>query len=1157
MKKILGVVGMVLLMATAAVAQVNFGSIRGTVTDSTGALVKGAQVVAVDQANGSVHTTKTNGTGEYEITNLSADPFKVTVTSAGFNTSTTSLTLSVGAASLVNVKLANGTKETVVEVASDSFGGLNLETQEVSQVITEQQIDQLPSLNRDPYDFAALSGFASSDSSAASRGVGYNFSGARSASTDILLDGAENTDVYGVGVGQTVPLDGVQEFSVIAADFPAQYGRASGGVVNTITKQGTNKIHGSLWEFNRVSDLASNGYNADATLQPKSGFTRNQFGYSVGGPIIKNKLFLFSTTEWIRVRSSAEQQATVVLPAFIASAAAATQTFFSTRPLGFPVNGPQYTLDYAGDTTYISELGCNAASAAALGTPCSAAQQTQRATFMAAHPTVSFTQNDFGVVYYQAPGDSGAGTPQNTYNTLGNVQYVITDRTTLTGRYSLYSEKDQSGSVATSPYAGYNTGATSFDNNFLGTLNHTFTTNISDSFKVLYSRLNNQQPLGTQPVGPTLYANSVTVPNLGDASLQFPGYLPTSPGSALPFGGPQNFGEFLNDTTWVKGKHVITFGGQFLYIKDNRTFGAYENAVEALAPTGSTTNGTINNFLTGQVGQFEVAINPEGELPCSKSATTGAVIATAACTLTFPLQNASFSRSNRYKDYAVYAQDSWKATSRLNLNYGLRWEVYGPQHAQSHDANIDSNFLPGAGVNEIDRIAHGQIFTRANSPVGGLWHNNFTQFGPRVGFAYDLTGDGKTSIRGGFGISFERNFNNVTFNVIQNPPGTGVVNDQSLKTSGFFPLTSSNLGPLAATSGTATFNPPNLRAVDPHIRPAYTESYNLSIGRQIKPGTTLEATFTGERGIRNYSIVGVNQNYYGQIYEGYSSPAPVRANLQYGNINFRGADGDSYFDGLDLALNSRNIYHSGLTLTAHYTWSHSIDNTSSTFTDGGSNNDNLGYLDPLNHRLDRGASDFDIRHRIIVAPVYEVPYFKETTGVKKLLLDGFSVSTILTATTGNPFTEFDSGDEGVAKAPRAAFNKPVSYKRTGSAVDISSTYGANTFGYLQVPDYTAANYAEGVNPICGCSDFGPFPSNMSARNAFSGPGQWNVDATAAKQFAINARYGLQIRGEAYNIANHANMYLNNGGYNDVSYFNYALGYKNGRRRVQLAARFTF
>jgi hypothetical protein len=1160
MKKLAAILLTVFAAVATGTAQTNFGSIRGSVTDPSGAYVKGAKVEAIDVANGAKHETVTNSSGEYDLTNLSADTYTVVIVAPGFTKAKLTVTLAVGSTASASAKLATGSAEATVEVAADNFGGVNLESQEISQLVTAEQMTELPSLNRNPYDFVTLSGFVSSDVSTG----GSNFSGSRSASVDYLLDGADNTSVYSVTVGQTVPLDGVQEYRVITADFPAAYGRASGGVVNVITKQGTNHFHGSAWEFNRVADLASAGFNNNATGQPKSGFTRNQFGYSVGGPIIKDKLFFFSTTEWIRVRSDGLSSATVPLPGLLSQTAPATQAYFAANgKLAYPVNGPTYTLDYAGNTTYINELGCNPTTSSTCVPGSTAA--VRRTNYVAAHPTVLFNASSFGVVYYQVPEDSGAGSPQNTYNTLGNIQYLFSDRTTLTGRYSLYSEKDQVGSVTASPYSGYNTGATSFDNNFLGTLTHTFSNTISNATKVLFSRLNDAQPLGGAAIGPTLYANSSAIPTLGASTLQFPGYLQTSPGSALPFGGPQNFGEVLNDTTWVKGKHNITFGGQFLYIKDNRAFGAYENAVESIGVNGTTTAGGITNLLAGQVGQFEVAIYPQGELPCVRSASTGSSILTPACTLTNPLGQPNFSRSNRYKDYALYVQDSWKATSRLNLDYGVRWEVYGPQHSQK--ASNDSNFALGAGSNLIDQAAHGYIFTRgpangavAASPVGGLWQNNFTQVGPRVGFAYDLTGDGKTSIRGGYGISFERNFDNVTFNVIQNPPNYAVVNYTTSSNNNVpIALSTSNLGPLSAATGTATFSGPTLRAVNPHIRPAYTESFNLGIERQLAPGTTVTLNYTGERGIRNFSITGINQSYYGGIYEGYSHTSN-RANLQYSSINFRGADGDSYYHGLDFGVNSRNIYKSGLTLTAHFTWSHATDNTSSTFSSGASNDLNLGYLDPLNHALDHGSSDFDVRDRVVISPVWVVPFFKGTSGLEKLALDGFEMGAIFTASTGNPFTEFDESNEEVAKAPRAAFLTKVSTKRSSAPQDITALYGPNTYSYLGFPAYTAANYTgynAPYNSICGCSDFGPFPKNMSARNAFAGPGVYNLDFQLAKKFAINEKYGLQIRGEAFNALNHANLYLNNGGNNDASEFPYALAYYSGRRTVQLGARLTF
>ena len=659
---------------------------------------------------------------------------------------------------------------------------------------------------------------------------------------------------------------------------------------------------------------------------------------------------------------------------------------------------------------------------------------------------------------------------------------------------------------------------------------------------------------------------------LGNGTIYFPGYSATTPGNALPFGGPQNFLQIIEDLSLTKGRQTITFGGEYLYIKDNRTFGAYEEAVQALKQSGTT--GALSNFVAGNEGLLQVAINPQGKYPCAKSITTGATVQTPDCTLTLPVGSPSFSRSNRYHDPALYVSDSIRANSRLTIDAGLRYELYGPQHS-SHP-NLDANFFFGAGASEQEQIANGFVQTRATAPDGRLWNLNTKQFAPRLGFAYDLTGDGKTSLRGGFGIAYERNFNNVTFNVIQNPPNYGVVSFTTADLGGAaIPISTDNFGPFATGTGTKALSPVTLRAVDPHIKPAYSEFYNTSVERSVANDTTVSIAYSGTRGIHNYSIANINRSYSGAIYLGYplSYTAPgatsptglaTRLNPQYSNINYRAADGDSYYNGVDVGLRSGNLLHQGLTLVTHYTFSHSLDNTSSTFTDGQSGSLNsVAYLDPFNHALDHGNSDFDVRHRALVSFVWSLPYFKTTHGLENRLLDGFEVGTIFTANTGTPFSEFDCG-LAVTVCPRASFNSKPQYKRSGDEANLSSTFGPNTFAYITFPNYTADNYTMYAGPLTGTGDEPTviagqdhFAPNMTQRNAFSGPGQWNQDADIIKNIKAYHESEIQIRAEAYNLFNHANTNLNLAGTNDVSTYNYALAYKNGRRTLQLAARVTF
>src|SRR5271166_4444031 len=336
------------LTAPVARAQADLGSVLGTVTDSTGAVVPGAEVKVTNPETGAVRTAVTNSRGEFAVTQLLPATYTLTITAQGFAPAKQKVSVTVGSQNSANVRLAVTGGTTQVIVQADDFAGVQLEKAEVSAVIETNQILSLPTVDRDPYSLIAFSGNLSSDSTAASRGVGFNISGARSTSVDILLDGAENTDLYAVGIGQTVPMDATSEIRIVTSNSGAEYGRGS-GAVNVATKSGSNAFHGSTYEFNRISTLASDGYNNnylhDMYGSPaKPRYTHNQFGYSIGGPVKKDKLFFFSSTEWTRIRSAQNIVATVPTPDLIAMSAPNMQAFFAAYSKVPPhINGQTFT----------------------------------------------------------------------------------------------------------------------------------------------------------------------------------------------------------------------------------------------------------------------------------------------------------------------------------------------------------------------------------------------------------------------------------------------------------------------------------------------------------------------------------------------------------------------------------------------------------------------------------------------------------------------------------------------------------------------------------------------------------------------------------------------------------------------------------------------
>jgi len=1106
------------------------GSILCNVTDPTGARVPNASVTIKSASTGTTRTATTSSEGFFIVTNLQPGVYDVTVKATGFGVKVTQVNVTVGAKVTFDVQLAvSEIAAGVVDVVANAGVEVNTAHQELSSVVSSKQISELPTLTRNPYDLVAISGNGAQDPSGSTMNRGANFAinGMRAASTNILLDGADNNNTFTASVGQRVPLDSVQEFRVITSNFSAEYGRASGGIVNVATKAGTNSFHGTVFDFNRVAALASNGFENNAQGNEKGGFTRNQFGYSLGGPIKKDKLHFFSSTEWTRVRSGAPTINMVPTPQLIAASNPGTQAFFANYKLARPINGKILTVKNVVDSFRKADGSLDPDTAAALG------------QFLALPGNLPA----FGETRFSLPANQGAGDPQNSYQTVARVDWNLSERTQIYGRYALESQNFFAGTVNYNPYDGFDTGQTNYNNNLLLSVTRTFTPNLVSQSKITYNRLNNLQPLGSQSVGPTLYLTGGSNTQIGSQLLSFPGYSQFTPGNAIPFGGPQNIGQVSEDVNWNKGKHQFRFGGQFVYIQDNRAFGAYQNATEQL---GTNIASGLNNFVQGQLTIFQAAVFPQGKFPGD--------------TLTLPVAPPDFTRSNRYRDLGFYGNDSWRVKPRLTFNLGLRWEYFGVQH--NKDPKKDSNFYFGSGSTLQERIRNGKVMLAQDSPVGSLWQKDFNNFAPRVGFALDLFGDGKTSIRGGYGIAYERNFGNVTFNVIQNPPNYAVVS-LSVPDVPSLPITSSNAGPLAGSSGSKVLPVTSLRWVRPDIVTAYSHFYSVAFQRELFSRTVVSAEYTGSAGEKLYSLENYNRNGFGTFYLGSPAARPPaiggttsRLNGQYSNINERGNGGYSRFNALILGLESSNFRGRGLQLTAKYRYSVARDNLSSTFSDS-VNNNNLGLLDPFNNKLDYGYADFDFRHSLSVGYNWELPFAKNTKGFARQILDGWSLNGIYTATSGAPFTVFDCSN-GLTVCIRMVPTGPFKTSGSGNPKD---TGDPNNFNFIDLSNQTPSSFKD----ISGNTEVGPYPANMTARNAFRGPGFWNLDTGIYKKFFVTERYQLQFRAEMYNTFNHANLYVNTN-QTDISSFNYVpasrgirpfVGALPERRNIQMALKLIF
>jgi outer membrane receptor protein involved in Fe transport len=1123
-----GVFAVMLFSGAVASAQLETGQIAGTVTDQSGAVVPGATIAAKNLGTNAVRSAISNSTGNYLIVGLPPATYQVTVNSGSFQPFVANVEVTVGSHIALDTKLSVSAGTTEVQVIAEGGAQVNTQTQELSQVVSAKQVAQLPSLTRNPYDFVAISGNISNGDSSSSgsatgstntnsqntytRGVGFNINGQRSTGTEILLDGVENVSVFSEGIGVFVPLDAMQEFRVSTSNFEAQFGRASGGVVNVTTKAGANAFHGDAWEYNRLSAYTSNTETNDQEGVAKGTYTRNQFGFTAGGPVRKDKLFFFGSMEWTKVRSAAVLLAGVPTPQFLASAAPNIQNYFNSYAGGKTFNLNQ---TYTADQVYGVDSNGNSLVPAGLG---------------ASTPTL-------GTVAFNAPQNAGGGVPQNTYNIVARGDYNLTDKTQMFFRYVDYKEVDQSGGGFASPYSQYDVGQTEENQAYLYSLSHQFSPTLVTNSKLSFSRFNTflsyDTSLQNTPV--LVVFGGATIPGTG-TPIQLPGFYDTDPANGgLPYGGPQNTAQINQDFNWQKGKHSIQFGTQLVYIQDNNAYGAYAQAEEEL---GKNKANGLTALYNGNLFEFEAAINPKGALPCVKNPYTGALTQTAACSITLPATAPSFARSDRFRDWAVYAQDSWRLTPRFTGNYGVRYEYYGVQH--NNNPNLDSNYYYGSGTSLAQMERNGQVLTVPNSPIHSLWNPTYGAVSPRVGFAYDVFGNGRDSVRGGYGVAYERNFGNVTFNVIQNPPGQAVVVVNNVT------VTSSNAGPLAGASGSVPLPPTSLRHVDQNIKTAQTQFWSLAVEHEMTPSTVISIEYVGARGIHLYDIKNYNGLGSGNAMLGDPNVDPLtgdygltRLNNQYSNANNRGSSGYSFYHGVNVQFQSTNLHHSGLSVVANYTLSHSLDNLSTAFSEDSSGDFVLGYTDPFNPKLDYGNSDLDGRQRLVIAPIYAEPFFKDAHNLVGESLGGWQLSGIYQVHSGSPFTYFDttnnySGYNDARYTPSA----PISQHHFKSIPSGVTGGGSNTYtlGTLPVanswgnPNLMPPSAADPTQPDTadypnGISDWGPWPSTMTSRNAFTGPGLWNLDMALSKTIPIHENINLEFRAEGFNVLNHHNLFL--------------------------------
>jgi len=1086
-------------------AQEVVAHIRGTVADPSGAGVPGAEVKATNTATGVSTTVPTTDDGSFEFLSLPPGTYDVTVSKSGFRTFIAQhITLTLNQVYNLPVTMEVGQVTESVQVNANPVQ-VETTTTQMGTIIEGQQIVDLPLLNRNWTQLQQLVPGVVAASDRFTTGS-YSTNGSESQQNSFLINGADSIDID-LNTPLVIPSpDAIAEFNLIDSTINPEYGRNSGAILNAIIKSGTNSFHGSAFEFYR--DTFLNTHNFFQTSKPV--FHQNQFGGTVGGPIRKDHTFFFLSYQGTRNRSPDS------------NALANTVTVFT------PDQRNGYFPDIVGSTTPspIALVGENGATYAA-GTP-----------YNVLFPTGHIPTQDFNTVsktllnkYIPLP---NLGTDQFSFNptqTQTTDQGIAKVDQTFSAHDSIwFSLFDQTQptihAVSFIPTAAALPGAagesdTSAIKLFTAAWNHTFNPTTLNELRLSYLRFNFQAVEPTQVVQPSSLGFTGINPqfpnNAGVPLMTLTGYF------ALGFttNGPQpridqNY-QLTDNFSKVIGNHTLKFGF-------NGTRYGYYNPFES-SNSGSFTFGGAGTYTTGDPGaDFLLGI------PDSYFQATGGVI------------------NSRSYEYYVYAQDSWKVTDALTLNYGLGYQIDTPLE-NHYDNNLDMNcFRPGQQSTVFPTAPLGLLFPGDTGCSLSGYYTRYDHVAPRFGFAYapNWGGSQKFVIRGGFGIYYNRtaaelstqDLGNAPFSTSSagigdiggNPsfasPFTDIATGQSIPNK--FPYTAPAKGSAVDFNALLPLTQENV--ISPNYTAPYAMNFNLNIQRELPGAMILQVAYVGAQG-RHLELT----------YEGNPiSPAgaaacaadpacvadranqkidyPSHALLAPGNVfatvGTQATDGVSNYNSLQVRLEKR-LSH-GITFLAAYTWSHSIDDTSG-FEDSGFYTRNTN---PYNFALNRGDSSFDARHRFVVNYTYELPHLTRywNNAFAKYTLDGWRFSGITTLQTGFPVTVTDTGFRsltcdansfyGCWDAPDVVGFPGIYDPRNATLVSTAKS-PTNT---VARPDYYFNPDAFALEPIGTIGNAG--------RNNFHGPGINNTDLALSKEVRFSETRSLELRLEAFNAFNH-------------------------------------
>jgi len=1087
-------------------AQYDNGSLVGTIRDATGAPIPNATVVITNTATAIATQAKTNATGDYEVPTLHVGVYTISATAPGFDSAVAkNINIEVGGREHIDLKLAVGAATTTVEV-TDVALQLETETSERGQIVSNYQSEALPLVSRNYSDLLGLvtgvrqapTAATTSSISSLVRAGAYNVNGQRSVSNNFLLDGLDN-NAYGEsnqGFDNqiiAVPPDSVAQFQIVTNNESAEYGRASGATVNVASQSGTNKIHGTAYEFIRNTDLNAAGFfkptiGTHAFVKPV--FNRNQFGFNVGGPIVKDKLFYFLDYEGFR--QTLKPLSVGTLP---------TQNELNGI-LVVDVKDPLTGVVYPAGTA-IPQSAINPISQQIIGF-----FKQIPGLPVSGSATTGIASNDYAV---QAPFTDNAD--------KGDLRFDY-QQSAASSWFLRVSDRKEDGAnhpTILLPLDGQSNGHIRIlDQQVALGYTHLF-----GPTKVLDARIG----LSRTKAGKYSFSigdDAITIPGLPTNPI-VAGGLPSTSISGFTAIGRQSTNPQWQDPalldpkvnyTWVKGKHSLKFGYEYEHVwmavnDNNPLYGSFSYS-GGYSSDGTTVSDTYwADFLFGTTNNYSLA-------------------------------NYYVTHLRQSLD-SVYAQDDWRLSSKLTLNLGLRWE-YGSPYSEQH--NYVSNFDPTTQT-VLTTTPGSTGITGVTQYTGGggvygktLVNPDLNDFAPRLGFAYAATS--KTAVRGGFGTSYVHYTRAGSGDIL----GINAPQAQFASVTQIAPSTTDHCSPLPAqiiAVGATTpscyatvdqgfpsalvtaFNPAtdNITWVPKNTRDSYVESYFLGAQQQLAKNTLLDVAYVGSRGLKLQGFVNGNQKNpalgFARPFTNWPSDITEALNEFYSNYNA-------------LQVRYEQRFVGGLTLLNSFTWEHSLDNASASLE-----GNTPAPQDANNLAGDYAQSDYNLPIANITSLVYELPfghgrkYLSSSKGVTDSLLGGWQVSLINTAQAGTPFNIAYTPNSKNQVSPQISANYRGANDYRPNVVPgqplIKQSKLAGS-GYIQYINYAAFQLPatkDGSGNLLS-------PFGDSSRNPGRTPAFYQSDVALNKKFSTPVEsLKVEFRAEFYNVFNHTNLYLPSSG----------------------------